>query len=174
MLTFSLLFSAITLVTKFPTVSSIDTQMHTQISTQSSGSSIDIYGTMNVPRSLHESLRKVQASFIQGEGPCLTEEGTSGSYVLKDVCADDLSGSLNKPVAVWKPIDEEPFAPNNPRGMQAPFGSETCRPGVKSGESSIREVLAYMLDHEGFAGVPETALVEVSHPSLNMERLSEG
>lgn len=76
-------------------------------------------------------------------------------------------------MGIWKPIDEEPFAPNNPRGMQAPLGSETCRPGVKSGESSLREVLAFLLDHEGFAGVPPTALVELSHPSLEMNRLSE-
>jgi len=76
-------------------------------------------------------------------------------------------------VAVWKPIDEEPFAPNNPRGMQAPFGSNTCRPGVKSGESSLREVLAFLLDHDGFAGVPPTALVELSHPSLKMDPISE-
>lgn len=101
-------------------------------------------------------------------GPNLTEEGTSGCYILKDAtgaASDD--DETSRPVAVWKPIDEEPFAPNNPRGMQAPFGSVTCRPGVKSGESSLREVLAFLLDHEGFAGVPPTALVEVSHPSLN-------
>lgn len=57
--------------------------------------------------------------------------------------------------------------------MQAPFGSETCRPGVKSGESSLREVLAFLLDHEGFAAVPPTALVEVSHPALKISALSE-
>ena len=142
----------------------------------SSHGSIEVFGTMSVPSSLHASIRRVQMSFIQGEGPCLTEEGTSGSYVLRDVsdCSNDHEGgSYTKPLAVWKPIDEEPFAPNNPRGMQAPFGSETCRPGVKSGESSIREVIAYVLDHEGFAGVPETTLVEVSHPSLKMDRLTE-
>ena len=50
--------------------------------------------------------------------------------------------------------------------MQAPFGSETCRPGVKAGESTLREVFAYLLDHEGFAGVPLTTFVEVSHPAL--------
>ena len=98
--------------------------------------------------------------------PVLTEEGTSGSYILRKE-VDDEEESF-RPVAFWKPIDEEPFAPNNPRGMQAPFGSETCRPGVKSGESSIREVLAFLLDHEGFAGVPPTALVEMSHPSLKI------
>jgi len=105
-------------------------------------------------------------------GPHLTEEGTSGCYLLKDATgADESKDSV--PVAVWKPIDEEPFAPNNPRGMQASFGSETCRPGVKSGESSLREVLAYLLDHEGFAGVPPTALVEVSHPNLKIDPMSE-
>lgn len=57
--------------------------------------------------------------------------------------------------------------------MQAPFGSNTCRPGVKSGESSLREVLAYQLDHDHFAGVPTTALVELSHPSLQMSPLCE-
>lgn len=89
--------------------------------------------------------------------------------MLKKSVDDDLS----EPVAIWKPIDEEPFAPNNPRGMKAPFGSNTCRPGVKSGESSLREVLAYLLDHDHFAGVPPTALVELSHPSLQMSPLSE-
>ena len=94
----------------------------------------------------------------------MTEDGTSGSYVLREQLNEDEV----IPVAFWKPIDEEPFAPNNPRGMKAPFGSETCRPGVKSGESTLREVLAYLLDHESFAGVPPTALVEVSHPSLKI------
>lgn len=32
----------------------------------------------------------------------------------------------------------------------------------------MREVLAYVLDHEGFAGVPATSLVELRHPSLEM------
>lgn len=85
----------------------------------------------------------------------------------------DSHTEATRPVAIWKPIDEEPFAPNNPRGMQAPFGTETLRPGVKSGESSLREVLAYLLDHDGFAGVPPTALIEVSHPDLEMNPVSE-
>ncbi len=50
-------------------------------------------------------------------------------------------------VAIFKPIDEEPFAPNNPRGNTGPFGSQTFRAGVLSGESCIREVAAYLLDH---------------------------
>ena len=33
--------------------------------------------------------------------------------------------------------------------------------------------MAYLLDHEGFAGVPPTALVEVSHPSLRLNQFSD-
>jgi len=130
---------------------------------------------MAVPQAIEDSLNAVRQGFETGLIPFLTEEGTSGSYILKNTVdgvldeeADDL-----QPIAVWKPIDEEPFAPNNPRGMQAPFGSETCRPGIKSGESSLREVLAFLLDHEGFAGVPPTALVEVSHPSIKIDLPTE-
>jgi len=76
-------------------------------------------------------------------------------------------------VAVFKPIDEEPCAPNNPRGMKASFGSETCRPGIKSGESTLREVIAYLLDHGSFADVPATTLVELTHQSLPYSPISE-
>lgn len=69
-------------------------------------------------------------------------------------------------VAIFKPIDEEPFAPNNPRGHQGQFGSQTFRPGVLSGESSIREVAAYLLDHKSFSCVPQTTFAEVVHHSL--------
>lgn len=132
-------------------------------------SSIAVFGNLPVDTHLKDQLTAIRAGFAQGLEPVLTEEGTSGSYLLKKALEDETS----RPVAVWKPIDEEPFAPHNPRGMQAPFGSNTCRPGVKSGESSLREVLAYQLDHDHFAGVPPTALVELSHPSLQMSPLCE-
>ena len=57
--------------------------------------------------------------------------------------------------------------------MQGSFGSDTCRAGVKSGESTIREIAAYMLDHEGFSGVPPTALVEINHESLQAKTITE-
>ena len=102
-------------------------------------------------------LERIRQGFKVGQVPVLSEDGTSGTYFLKD--------QNESIVSVFKPVDEEPFAPNNPRGMQAPFGSDTCRPGVKSGELTIREVVAYMLDHEGFADVPATTLVKASHSS---------
>ena len=53
--------------------------------------------------------------------------------------------------------------------MKGNFGSQTCRPGVKSGESTIREVAAYLLDSqkgEHFSGVPTTSLVEMAHENF--------
>ena len=56
--------------------------------------------------------------------------------------------------------------------MKGLFGSETLRPGVKSGESTIREVAAYLLDHQGFSGVPETGLVEIIDLTFNSKLVS--
>lgn len=71
-------------------------------------------------------------------------------------------------MGVFKAVDEEPYAPNNPRGpkYQAKYGQESTRPGVLSGEISIREVAAYLLDHDNFSQVPPTTFVEVLHPNL--------
>ena len=110
---------------------------------------------------------RINDGFRSGQSPQLSSDGTSGVYFLKDSSA---SGEI---VSVFKPIDEEPFAPNNPRDMKAPFGSETCRPGVKSGEANIREVIAYVLDHDGFANVPATTLVETLHPAFSYSPVQE-
>ena len=104
-----------------------------------------------------QCLVKAAQGIQQEFSPKLCGEGTSGSYFMKE------SGEN---VAVFKPIDEEPYAPNNPRGMKGLFGSATCRDGVKSGELTVREVAAYMLDHENFAGVPATCLVELVHQEM--------
>lgn len=71
--------------------------------------------------------------------PKLSNDGTSGTYFLR--------GPDKRIEAVFKPIDEEAFAPNNPRDYVGAFGQTTFRKGVLSGEACIREVAAYMLDH---------------------------
>lgn len=93
-------------------------------------------------------IAEVEKGFSKGYCPKLTDDGTSGCYMLR--------GKDRKPVAVFKPIDEEQFAPNNPRDFRGPFGSHTFRPGVISGESTTREIAAYLLDHGNFSGVPMT------------------
>jgi hypothetical protein len=87
-----------------------------------------------------------------GAKPKLTEEGTSGTYLMR---------SKTQTCAVFKPIDEEQFAPNNPRDFRGKFGDATFREGVLSGEATIRELAAYLLDHDGFAGVPATSLASI-------------
>ena len=57
--------------------------------------------------------------------------------------------------------------------MKGFFGSETCRAGVKSGESTLREVAAYLIDYNGFSGVPATSLVELKHESLPSTLIEE-
>ena len=63
--------------------------------------------------------------------------------------------------AVFKPQDEEPGAASNPRGHGAGSGDASLRRGVRPGEGAVREVAAYVLDRNHFAGVPPTALVSV-------------
>merc|ERR1711881_471942 len=62
--------------------------------------------------------------------------------------------------------DEEAYAPNNPRGLSGSMGSRGVRGGLLSGEANVREVAAYLLDHDKFANVPATVRVEVSHPAF--------
>lgn len=72
----------------------------------------------------------------------------------------------NNPICIFKPIDEEVFAPNNPRGYIAPFGTRFPDRNILSGEACIREVAAYLLDHKRFSGVPETFLAIVAHSNF--------
>jgi len=81
----------------------------------------------------------------------LCDQGTGGTYFVKD-------SHTNKRVAVFKPTDEEPGAPSNPKRV-------ISTPLLPPGGGAIREVVAYLLDHEHRAGIPETYLVkDLEHP----------
>jgi hypothetical protein len=90
--------------------------------------------------------------------PMLTSGGTGGTYILRN--------AEQRPLAVFKPKDEEAGGPQNPRGY---IGSENSRvyvgPGVPSAHRAVREVAAYLVDR-GFAGVPMTTLAHSRHPSF--------
>jgi len=43
---------------------------------------------------------------------------------------------------------------------------------VLSGEACIREVAAYLIDKDGFSGVPPTTMVETTHESLESFKFS--
>ena len=42
------------------------------------------------------------------------------------------------------------------------------KPTVRVGEAALREVAAYLLDHNHFAGVPHTVLVNIAHPIFHV------
>ncbi|XP_043716003.1 phosphatidylinositol 4-kinase gamma 7 [Telopea speciosissima] len=91
-----------------------------------------------------------------GVEPIRVHGGLGGAYYFRN--------SRGENVAIVKPTDEEPFAPNNPKGF---VGKALGQPGLKRsvrvGETAIREVAAYLLDSDHFASVPATALVKITH-----------
>lgn len=91
-----------------------------------------------------------------GVDPVPTHSGLGGAYVFRN-CNGDYA-------AIVKPTDEEPFAPNNPKGFVGKaLGYPGLKRSVRVGETGFREVAAYLLDHESSAKVPLTALVKVTH-----------
>ncbi|CAI0390355.1 unnamed protein product [Linum tenue] len=95
-----------------------------------------------------------------GIDPLPVHGGLGGAYYFRNTRGES--------VAIVKPTDEEPFAPNNPKGF---VGKALGQPGLKRsvrvGETGIREVAAYLLDHDHFACVPPTALVKITHSVFN-------
>lgn len=74
----------------------------------------------------------------------MCKEGVGGTYFINNP-----DGSL---MGVFKPCDEEPGSPNNPKNI-------IKNPILPPGGGFIRELAAYMMDRENFAGVPPTYLL---------------
>lgn len=84
--------------------------------------------------------------------PEICSEGVNGTYFLKDENGDK--------IFVFKPVDEEG---NNSPKNETKENNIIPTAGVKEGEAAIREVAAYLLDREGFFGVPKTHMVTIQH-----------
>lgn len=109
---------------------------------------------------------------VRGRSPIRSSEGTGGTYFMQDASGD-------KYVAIFKPMDEEPMAVNNPQGLPLSSNGEGLKRGTRVGEGALREVAAYLLDHPktgprwstfgevGFAGVPPTIMVQCLHRGFN-------
>uniref|UniRef100_A0A0D9WAX4 1-phosphatidylinositol 4-kinase n=1 Tax=Leersia perrieri TaxID=77586 RepID=A0A0D9WAX4_9ORYZ len=96
-----------------------------------------------------------------GVDPVPIGSGLGGSYYFRNMAGDR--------VAIVKPTDEEPFAPNNPKGFVGrALGQPGLKKSVRVGETGFREVAAYLLDHDNFANVPPTALVKITHSIFNI------
>ncbi|GAU12459.1 hypothetical protein TSUD_229930 [Trifolium subterraneum] len=108
----------------------------------------------------------------KGNKPVRSSEGTGGTYFMQDSKGVEY-------ISVFKPIDEEPMAINNPRGLPVSSNGEGLKIGTKVGEGAVREIAAYILDHPkngprlvsgeavGFAGVPPTVMVRCLHEAFN-------
>jgi hypothetical protein len=93
---------------------------------------------------------------LRFENPELSEEGVNGTYFIKNPAGEK--------IAVFKPRDEEASSLNNPKYCEE--HRDLLKKGVPNGDAALREVAAYLLDREGFFGVPKTTLVEVTHPAF--------
>ncbi|CBZ50223.1 hypothetical protein NCLIV_006980 [Neospora caninum Liverpool] len=111
-------------------------------------------------RSLIQVIEEVKLGFRRNVAPKLTMDGTGGTYILFD--------ARRRPVGIFKPEDEEAFAPCNPRGYEGRIGQAGFRGGVLSGEGAGREYAAHILDslYNSPAGIPPTTMVEACHPAF--------
>ncbi|KAL3829759.1 hypothetical protein ACJIZ3_018561 [Penstemon smallii] len=108
----------------------------------------------------------------KGNYPIRSSEGTGGAYFM-------LNAMGTKYLSVFKPVDEEPMAVNNPRGLPLSEDGEGLKKGTRVGEGAVRECAVYILDHpksgrrsfsgeaRGFAGVPPTFYVRCLHEGFN-------
>ena len=131
--------------------------------------SLEVYGTFPCPTSLEKIIEESLTAFTRGLKPKFIEDGTSGVYQIRNVDKET--------IAIFKPFDEEPNTPNNPKGYNMQFGSESFRKGILSGEATIREEATYLLDTFSKGkykfDVPATTFVEMCHKTfkINIEEM---
>ncbi|GAB4857570.1 Phosphatidylinositol 4-kinase gamma 4 [Ancistrocladus abbreviatus] len=127
---------------------------------------------IELPSAIWNVIKSTFDGLVNGNQPIRSSEGTGGAYLMQD-------HSGQKYVSVFKPIDEEPMAVNNPQGLPLSLDGEGLKKGTRVGEGALREVAAYILDHPkngprllsgevvGFSGVPPTTMVQCLHKGFN-------
>ncbi|CAI9779282.1 unnamed protein product [Fraxinus pennsylvanica] len=122
---------------------------------------IEVLGHSNCFAKTKQLVEEIVKAMKNGVDPLPVRSGLGGAYYFRNIRSET--------VAIVKPTDEEPFAPNNPKGF---VGKALGQPGLKRtvrvGETGYREVAAYLLDYEHFANVPPTALVKITHSIFNV------
>ncbi|KAL8052744.1 hypothetical protein ABFX02_05G025200 [Erythranthe guttata] len=122
---------------------------------------IEILGHSTRFAKTKQLVKEIVKAVNHGIDPLPVHSGLGGAYYFRNVRGES--------VAIVKPTDEEPFAPNNPKGF---VGKALGQPGLKRsvrvGETGFREVAAYLLDYDHFANVPPTALVKITHSIFNV------
>lgn len=122
---------------------------------------IEILGHSNCFDRTKQLVKDIVKAMKIGVEPIPVHSGLGGAYYFRN--------NRGESVAIVKPTDEEPFAPNNPKGF---VGKALGQPGLKRsvrvGETGFREVAAYLLDYGHFANVPPTVLVKITHSIFNV------
>ncbi|XP_034673092.1 phosphatidylinositol 4-kinase gamma 7-like [Vitis riparia] len=122
---------------------------------------IEILGRFGRLARINELVKDIVTAIKHGVDPIPVHSGLGGAYYFRN--------KKGESVAIVKPTDEEPFAPNNPKGF---IGKALGQPGLKRsvrvGEAGFREVAAYLLDRDHFANVPATVLVKITHSVFNV------
>ncbi|KAI3801270.1 hypothetical protein L1987_29374 [Smallanthus sonchifolius] len=116
---------------------------------------------------VHALVAEVAIALASGVKPTPVPSGLGGAYYLKS--------RKGNTIAVVKPVDEEPLAFNNPKGFAGRMlGQPGMKRSIRVGETGLRELAAYWLDHGGFAGVPPSALVKLCHVPFNVNKNNTG
>ncbi|KAH9602446.1 hypothetical protein KSS87_011846 [Heliosperma pusillum] len=126
----------------------------------------------DVPTAILDVIAVTKDGLANGHSPIMSAEGSGGAYLMLDSTGSEY-------VSVFKPIDEEPKAMNNPHGLPLTSDGEGLKRGTRVGQGAFREVAAYLLDHPingrrgisgeaiGFSGVPPTGMVKCLHEGFN-------
>ncbi|KAM0942596.1 putative 1-phosphatidylinositol 4-kinase [Dioscorea sansibarensis] len=132
-----------------------------------SGGPIEVLGCSSRCSQTKQLVRDVAKAIKSGVDPIPVHSGLGGAYYFRN--------SRGESIAIVKPTDEEPFAPNNPKGF---VGKALGQPGLKGsvrvGETGFREVAAYLLDYDCFANVPPTVLVKITHSVFHVNAGENG
>lgn len=127
---------------------------------------------IELPLVIRQLISSTFRGLVNGNQPVRSSEGCGGAYFMLDPAGQEY-------VSVFKPMDEEPMAVNNPTGLPESKDGEGLKKGTHVGGGAVREVAAYILDHPqtgsrslyhsvvGFAGIPPTALVKCLHEGFN-------
>ncbi|CAO2821312.1 unnamed protein product [Amaranthus hypochondriacus] len=134
---------------------------------------------IEVPLVIRQLISSTFCGLDKGNCPVRSSEGCGGAYFMLDPTGQEY-------ISVFKPIDEEPMAVNNPKGLPESTNGEGLKKGTQVGGGALREVAAYILDHPrasprslyhsevGFAGIPPTALVKCLHEGFYYPNGYEG
>lgn len=83
-------------------------------------SHFEVLGALRNKRSIQALVSSLSRGLALGHGPETMSEGCGGSYIFRN--------EHGARAAILKPTDEEPLAPNNPKGY---VGKQMGEPGLK-------------------------------------------